>query len=194
VVANQGSANFTHSFSEKNRLSAYYAYQADQRDEPPSTVNNDLPGYGDIRTGKRSLLTVNDIDVITSSFVNELRFGFNRLHIPFDPQTTLTATQFGIDSGVTPMPQISIAGGTLEFGGNNGEPTFRGDYTAVLSDSLNWVRGKHSIKFGAEFRRNDNNNYSYTPGTFSFPNITAFINDQANSFSANPSNRCASPC
>jgi outer membrane receptor protein involved in Fe transport len=189
VIANQGSADFSHSFSDRNRLSVYYAYQADQRNEPPSTVNNNLPGYGDVRTGKRSLMTFNDTAVITSSFVNELRFGYNRLHIPFDPQTTLTATQFGINSGVGPMPQISIAGGTLEFGGNSGEPSFRGDYTAVLSDSLNWVHGKHSIKFGAEFRRNDNNNYSYTPGSFSFPTITAFINDQANSFSANPSNR-----
>jgi hypothetical protein len=51
------------------------------------------------------------------------------------------------------------------------------------------VHGKHSIKFGGEFRRNDNNNYSYTPGTFSFPSIAAFIADQANSFTANPSNR-----
>jgi len=189
VVANQGTADFSHSFSDANRMSVYYAYQADQRNEPPSTVGNDLPGYGDIRTGKRQLLTINDTDVISAAFVNEFRLGYNRIHLPFDPQTTLTATQFDINSGVPAMPQISIAGGSLEFGGNSGEPSFRGDYTAVAADSLNWVHGKHSIKIGAEFRRNDNNNYSYTPGTFSFPSITAFINDQANSFSANPSNR-----
>ena len=189
VVANSGTADFSYSFSDANRLSVYFAYQADQRDEPPSTVNNDLPGYGDIRTGKRSLATINDTEVISSTLVNEFRLGYNRLHLPFDPQTTLTATAFGINSGVPAFPQINIAGGTLEFGGNSGEPSFRGDYTAVLSDTLNWVHGKHSIKFGGEFRRNDNNNYSYTPGSFSFPSIAAFIADQANAFSANPSNR-----
>ena len=189
VTANQGSAHVSHSFNDANRMSVYYAYQADLRGEPPTTVNNNLPGYGDIRTGRRQLMTINDTDVISSTFVNEFRLGYNRLHLPFDPQTTLTATQFGINSGVPAMPQINIAGGSLEFGGNNGEPSFRGDYTAVASDTLNWVHGKHSIKFGGEFRRNDNNNYSYTPGTFTFPSITAFINDQASAFSANPSNR-----
>ncbi len=129
--------------------------------------------------------------MLNSTFVNEFRLGYNRPHLPFDPQTTLTASAFGIKSGVNTFPQINIAGGTLEFGGNNGEPTFRGDYTAVLGDSLNWVRGKHTIKFGREFRRNDNNNYSYTPGTFTFPSITAFINEQANGFTANPSNRAS---
>jgi outer membrane receptor protein involved in Fe transport len=191
VTSDQGTANFSHSFSEANRLNVYYAYQADLRNEPPTTVNNNLPGYGDVRTGKRQLLTINDTEVVSPTLVNEVRLGYNRLHLPFDPQTALTASAFGINSGVNAFPQINIASGTLEFGGNNGEPNFRGDYTAVLSDGLSWVHGKHSIKFGGEFRRNDANSYSYTPGTFSFPNITAFINDQANSFSANPSNRSA---
>ncbi len=189
VVSNQGTANFSHSFSDANRLNVYYALQADQRNEPPSTVGNNIPGYGDQRTGRRQLLTINDTDVIGPTLVNEFRIGYNRLHLPFDPQTTLTAGAFGINSGVNAFPQINIGSGTLEFGGNAGEPSFRGDYTAVVGDSLNWVHGKHTIKFGAEFRRNDNNNYSYTPGTFSFPSITAFINDQANAFTANPSNR-----
>ena len=189
VVANQGTANFSQVLSSANRLNIYYAYQADQRNEPPSTVNNDLPGYGDLRIGNRQLLTINDTEVISASWVNEFRLGYNRLHIPFLPQTTLTAAQFGINSGVTPMPQIIIAGGTLEFGGNNGEPQFRGDYTTVASDTVSWVHGKHTIKFGGEFRWHDNNNYSYTPGTITFPSIAAFIADQATGFTANPSNR-----
>jgi hypothetical protein len=188
VIANQGTADFSHDFSDANRMSVYYAYQSDQRDEPPTTVGNDLPGYGDVRTGHRQLFTINDTEVISPTWVNEFRLGYNRLHILFAPQTTLTASEFGIDSGVNAMPQINIAGGTLEFGGNSGEPNFRGDYTAVAGDTLSWVHGKHTVKFGAEFRRNDGGSFSYTPGLFSFPSITAFINDQANSFSANPSN------
>jgi hypothetical protein len=191
VTSDQGTANFSHSFSDSNRFNVYYAYQADLRNEPSSTVGNNLPGYGDIRTGRRQLLTVNDTEVVSATLVNEVRLGYNRLHLPFDPQTSLTAGAFGINSGVSTFPQINIAGGTLEFGGASGEPIFRGDYTAVLSDGLSWVRGKHTIKFGGEFRRENNNNYSYTPGTFSFPSITAFINDQANSFSTNPSNRAS---
>ena len=49
----------------------------------------------------------------------------------------------------------------------------------------------HSIKFGGEYRRANNNNFTLTPGTFGFASITAFLNDQANAFTANPSNRAS---
>ena len=52
---------------------------------------------------------------------------------------------------------------TFALGGINGFPTGRGDYTAVASDTLNWVHGRHSLKFGGEYRR-INNNFGYSPG------------------------------
>ena len=54
---------------------------------------------------------------------------------------------------------------------------------------MSWVHGNHIIKFGGEYRRQNTDNFSYTPGTFSFPTITAFLADQANSFSVTNSNR-----
>ena len=191
VTSDQGTVNFSHTFSDSNQFDVYYAYQADFRNEPSSTVNNNLPGYGDLRIGNRQALTISDVKTLSGTFVNEFHLGYNRIHIPFLPQTQLTSTAFGIDNGVTAFPQIIIGGGSLEFGGANGEPVFRGDYTAVLSDSLNWVHGKHTIKWGGEYRLNTNNNYSYTPGTFTFPTIAAFIADQATGFTANPSNRAS---
>ncbi len=77
----------------------------------------------------------------------------------------------------------------FSFGGVNNFPQGRGDYSAVASDTLSWNHGKHSFKFGGEYRRIDNNNFTFTPGTFNFPSITAFINDQANQFTVNTSNR-----
>jgi hypothetical protein len=129
--------------------------------------------------------------VLSNSLVNEARLGFNRIHITFIPIANLSSTDYGINNGTSLMPQINIAGGTLEFGGVSGEPNGRGDYTAVLSDSLNWVRGKHSIKLGGEYRRINNNNFTYSPGSFTFSSITAFINDQATGFAANPSNQAS---
>jgi hypothetical protein len=191
VSLDQGTVNFSHSFSDSSRLNVYYAYQSDLRNEPPSTLNNTLPGYGDTRTGHRQLLTVNHTEVLSNSLVNEARLGFNRIHITFIPIANLSSTDYGINNGTSLMPQINIAGGTLEFGGVSGEPNGRGDYTAVLSDSLNWVRGKHSIKLGGEYRRINNNNFTYSPGSFTFSSITAFINDQATGFAANPSNQAS---
>ena len=46
-----------------------------------------------------------------------------------------------------------------------------------------------TIKFGGEFRRQNTDAFSYTPGTFTFPTVNAFLADQATAFTANTSNR-----
>jgi Carboxypeptidase regulatory-like domain len=196
VNIDQGTANFTQILSDTNRFNAYYAIQKDQRNEPPSTDANSFPGGGDQRNGKRQLLTLTDSWVVSPTLVNEARAGFNRIHIIFAADNMLSAADYGIDSGVTAaigLPQISIAGGFagggIEFGGINGFPQGRGDNTVVFSDTLTWIHGTHTVKTGAEFRRANSDNFSYTPGTFSFASIATFLADQANGFTANTSDR-----
>ncbi|HYL37501.1 MAG TPA: TonB-dependent receptor [Bryobacteraceae bacterium] len=191
VDIHQGTANVSHNFSDSNRLNAYYAFQKDLRGEPPPLSNNTLPGFGDTREGRRQILTLNDTDVLSTNLVNEARLGYNRIHITFVANNAANASALGISNGVNSaigLPQINVQGGQLEFGGINGEPQGRGDYSAVLSDTLSWTHGRNSFKFGGEYRRIDNNNFGLTPGLFTFASVMAFINDQATSFSANPSN------
>src|SRR5205807_3693170 len=194
VDIDQGTANVSHSFNEANRLNVYYAYQADFRGEPPTTQNNNLPGYGDHRQGRRQIMTVNDTHVFSSTLVNEARLGYNRIHITFVANDISNADDFGINSGVhSPigLPQItvqSVATG-FAFGGAQNFPQGRGDYSGVFSDTLSWTHGSHSFKFGGEYRRINNNNFSFTPGAFTFPTFAAFIADQASSFSVTTSNR-----
>jgi len=187
----QTTANFSQVFSESQRLNGYYAIQRDQRNEPPSTDGNSFPGGGDQRNGSRQLFTLNDSWVISPTLVNEARVGFNRIHIIFAGDNTGSASTFGINSGVTAaigLPQITVAG-AFTFGGISGFPQGRGDNVGVLSDTVTWIHGNHSIKAGGEFRRQNSDNFSYTPGTFGFASINAFLADQATSFTANTSNR-----
>ena len=195
VDIHQGTANVSHNFNDNHHVNFYYALQHDLRGEPPTTDANTLPAYGDVRQGRRQIFTFNDVDVLSPNIVNEARLGFNRIHIVFNANNTTNASALGISNGVTSaigLPQIIIAGGGagggLEFGGVNGFPQGRGDYSAALSDTLSWTHGHHSFKFGGEYRRIDNNNFSYTPGTFTFATVAAFLGDQATSFTANPSN------
>jgi hypothetical protein len=193
VNIHQGTANFTQVISGTNRFNAYYAMQHDQRDEPPSTDGNNLPNYGDQRQGWRQLLTLNDIDTISSNLVNEARAGFNRIHIVFAAENQLNAAAYGIDSGVDAaigLPQINVAGAFV-FGGISGFPQGRGDDNITLSDTVSWVKGSHSFKFGAEAHRVIDDSFSYSPGTFSFASISAFLADQSNLFSANSSNHAS---
>jgi outer membrane receptor protein involved in Fe transport len=191
VDIDQGTANFSHSFSAANRVNVYFAYQRDNRNEPPSSDANNLPDTGDQRVGRRQLLTFTDTAVISPTLVNEARLGYNRIHIVFNPDNLLNAANFGINSGVNApigLPMITVTG-AFSFGGVNNLPQGRGDYSAAASDTLSWVHGKHSIKFGGEYRRLNVNQFSFTPGTFTFPSITAFLNDQASAFTANSANR-----
>ena len=129
--------------------------------------------------------------------VNESpRRGFNRILITFLGDNMDSAPAFGINSGVTApigLPQISVAGGAtgggFSFGGINNFPQGRGDNTETSSDAISWTHGRHIIKFGGEFRLMNSDNFDYTPGTFSFPTIAAFMADQANSFTVTSSNR-----
>jgi outer membrane receptor protein involved in Fe transport len=191
VNIEQGTTNVSYLLNAAHRLNFYYAVQHDQRNEPPTTDGNSFPGGGDQRNGTRQLLTFNEDWTLSPTLTNEFRAGANRIHIVFAADNTDAAPAFGINSGVTApigLPQIMVAG-AFTFGGIAGFPQGRGDNVGTFSDTLSWVHGKHIIKFGGEFRRQNSDNFSATPGTFSFPSIAAFLADQANSFSVTDSNR-----
>ena len=191
VNIEQGTVNFSYLLNAAHRLNLYYAIQRDQRNEPPSTDGNSFPGGGDQRNGQRQLLTFNEDWTLSPTLTNEFRAGGNRIHITFLADNAAAAPAYGINSGVTAaigLPQISVSG-AFTFGGVGGFPQGRGDNVGSVSDTLSWVHGNHIVKFGGEFRRQNSDNFSYTPGSFGFPNITAFLADQANSFSVTNSNR-----
>ena len=190
VNIEQGTANISYLLNAAHRMNFYYAIQRDERNEPPTTDGNNFPGGGDQRNGLRQLLTFNETWTLSPSLVNEFRAGANRIHITFVADNMDAAPDFGINSGVTApigLPHITVTG-AFTFGGNSGFPQGRGDNVGTFSDTLSWNHGNHIIKVGGEFRRQNSDSFSYTPGTFSFPSIAAFIADQANSFTVNTSN------
>jgi hypothetical protein len=191
VNIQQGTVNFSQIFTERHRLNIYYAIQQDARDEPPATDGNSFPNEGDQRNGRRQLFSLNETWVVSPTLVNEFRVGGNRIHIIFNPDNTDNPAAFGINNGVSGpigLPQITVSGAFV-FGGNSGFPQGRGDTTAVVSDTLSWIKGNHTIKLGGEERRANTDNFSATPGTFTFPSIAAFLADQATGFTTTPSNR-----
>lgn len=83
---------------------------------------------------------------ISPATVNEFRAGYTRNRISNIPDPS----QFGV-------PQISFDFGETGFGAYNGYPQFFTENVFHFSDMVATVRGKHSLKFGGEFRRNQEN-------------------------------------
>jgi carboxypeptidase family protein/TonB-dependent receptor-like protein len=194
VDLDQWTGDVTYSLGANDQLHGYYAVQRDKRGEPSLQLNT-IPGFGDTRKSRRQIMTLNETHTFNSNLVNEARLGFNRIFITFTPNAQLNPADFGIVNGINEpigLPQINVTGFNLNFGGPNGFPQGRGDVTGVLSDTLSYLRGRHSFKFGGELRRFYNNNFARTIGSFGFANINDFLAGRANAFTANLGNQSSS--
>jgi hypothetical protein len=184
VNIDQWTLDVNHNFGTNDRLHGYYAIQRDLRGEP-TLQGNSIPNFGDTRQSRRQIFTLNETHTFGSSVVNEARFGFNRIHILFTPNAQFNPLDFGIQDGVTEaigLPQIAVTGTGLNFGGPAGFPQGRSDTTYVLSDTLSYLHGSHSFRFGGEVRRFFNNNTNKDTGSFTFANMAAFLAGTANAF------------
>jgi len=184
VDLDQGTIDISHDFNSNDRLHGYYALQRDRRGEP-NLQGNTVPGFGDTRESRRQILTLNETHIFGPNLTNEARLGLNRIKISFTPNAQLNPADFGINNGVNAdigLPQMSITGFNFNIGGPAGFPQGRADTTIVLSDTLNYLRGNHSFKFGGEARRFYNNNFTLDTGNFTFPSLASFMNGTANAF------------
>lgn len=185
VNIDQWTLDMAYNLGSNDRLHVYYAFQKDLRDEP-TLQGNTVPGFGDTRQSHRQILTLNEVHTFGADLVNEARLGFNRIFITFSPFQDLNPASFGIAEGVDQdlgLPQITISQFGLNFGGPAGFPQGRGDTTYVASDTVSYLRGRHSFTFGGEFRTFLNNNFAETPGTFTFATAAAFLAGEADAFS-----------
>ncbi|HEX7332727.1 MAG TPA: carboxypeptidase regulatory-like domain-containing protein [Pyrinomonadaceae bacterium] len=185
VDIDQWTGDVSHNFSANDRLHGYYAFQRDKRGEP-NLQGNTMPGFGDTRQSTRQIFTLNETHIFGPNLTNEARLGFNRVNITFTPNLQLNPADFGINNGIDAdigLPQISITGFNFNLGGPAGFPQGRADTTVVVSDTLSYLRGNHSFKFGGEGRRFYNNNFTLDTGTFTFANVNSFLAGNGNAFS-----------
>jgi hypothetical protein len=194
VHLDQWAVDINHTNSQNGRLHGYYTLHHFRIDEPGSRGTT-IPNFGGELEVLRQLFSLNETHTFGGSAVNEARIGFNRLASESRARARYNPVDFGIRNGVNQaigLPQISIAGGNLNFGGPAIVPLIRGDTTIVAADTFSWLRGRHSLKFGGEYRKFLSNSRRLGPGTFNFPSIPEFLNGNANAFSITLGNQSSS--
>src|SRR5215472_15741430 len=112
---------------------------------------------------------------ITSNMLVDANFGFTRQRI--DAQALDLGSNFGLDTlhipgtnGPDPLqagiPAFQITGYSNLGNPNTGNPFLFRDNQWVSNANLNWVRGKHSLRFGIEYNRSGINHFQPQGGAF----------------------------
>jgi hypothetical protein len=147
-----------HRFSSSDSIFGRVSY-SDQTLTPPGGIPPPLDAAafssGDFLNDSRSVV-ITETHIFTPRIVNELRLGYNRNHsnrLQFNSDKNLSA-QFGIP-GIPfgpsngGLPQFSINDLTT-FGSSEYQPTVEIQNVYQIVDSLSWVKGRHTLKFGIE--------------------------------------------
>ncbi len=102
--------------------------------------------------------------IVNPSLVNELRFGYTRANFTFGYPEAAEGNSIVSNAGIQglPGPPKNGLGGVPVFylgdilGGQTnpyGHPRVNKNGTLEIGDNISWIHGRHSLKFGAEFRR-----------------------------------------
>jgi hypothetical protein len=183
----QGDARVDQMIGSKNLIFARYTYKNRRVTGVPTAPAFSNPGTPSFPTvGLNSLpeldqaLAIAWNYTITPTIVNELRGGFSnsRMSSTYGVTAQGLAAELGLTGLPSPppadasiIPQIVISG--FSPLGNQSQRANQG--TKQLLDTVTWTKGKHTMKFGADYRR-----LHSTMGA-------AFYNDLAGSYSFNGS-------
>jgi hypothetical protein len=111
-------------------------------------------------------ITSNWIWTASSSLVNQLRYGYNLVDFALlqaDQNKFANGKDYPLNTGVTSVggfPNVEISG-FAPLGGWRGRPTKFQNPVSNFQDSLSYLRGRHSLKFGGEFALIDVDNDTY---------------------------------
>ena len=165
-----------HNFSSTHSLFARYTIDDSSAlvpsvGTPPGTY---VPGFPAFHLARNQYGTVQDRTILGDGWSNELRFGVNRT----TASSSLDNTHPGLSTSLLPgrpFGMIDIPGMSLL--GNS--PIFPiGDFSTVyqVQDQLSRTIGRHTLKFGVEFRRlQENGPLDFAVnGLYSFADLTPY--------------------
>ncbi|MBI4474090.1 MAG: TonB-dependent receptor [Acidobacteria bacterium] len=155
-----------HKLSDEDNIS--YRFHLDKRDQPDVTSNL---GFGTKWSASQTILRQNHAISYTrtfgSRFLNEARAAYVRGNLDF-PENDPTSPTVGIT-------------GFFTIGGASNFPQGRVDHNWQYQDVATYTAGRHSMKFGLDLRKYwlFNRSGFDSKGTWSFPNLADFLNNNA---------------
>jgi hypothetical protein len=176
-------AKIDHQFSSNESITGRYAFARSQQVFPLGGLGfgagSRLPQFAQSSPTRVQLVSASLLSTLGYGKINEVRFGYSRyrtsfssLDAGFDPASLGTPTSTFIPgTGKLGLPEIDF-GGVFENLGASGFsiPRGRTSQSFQILDNFTWNKGRHTIKFGGEYRRAqiDSFNDNLERGLFSF--------------------------
>lgn len=177
-------ARFDHRFTEKNNFSARYVYYKQFTDNGTANLYPDPVVRQRTDPFRGHNIVLSDTHTFTPNLIHEIRLGAARQIFDFKVASAGDnwPQQLGLPASVPGDTFPAFNNGLTGF--NTGTVGKRGGVVWQLFDSLTWLRGNHSIKFGTELRLIQANNLqkSAPSGSFNFPTT---LTDNASPIVAN---------
>jgi hypothetical protein len=203
VDENSGGIRLDYNINERLRLYARYF-----RDQGVSsqTQNSTLSQYNQTVTPQNGVLSLSQ--VITPAILNETKVGFNGVKERVSgrpgpsPDVDLTGVTLNLSgsvslagiAGQSGNAGIAVPSGLIRLSSSfNGRGAPYTNYSVSFIDNLSIVTGSHSLKFGVEVRPVRLYNDQLGGVTYSFANVTQFLNNAPSSIAFNGDLSAKSP-
>jgi hypothetical protein len=195
----QGLGKLDYFITDANRMSVSYFREPQDAIDPFAFGGSVVPGFGMRGTTMYENLVIRDTHTFSANLFNEFRGSFHRrVSDSVYPLNTKTPQSLGLtgvipDDAAAAGPPFVDIDGLSGFGNTYQGPQARHDNTFQYIDNVSWTRGKHYMKFGAEFRtyaQNQvfdfiNNGYIWSEGSLineGFGNVIPGLSDPLTDF------------
>jgi hypothetical protein len=195
ISSNQGDVRLDQTLSSKQTIFARFSYKNRQVITAPSAActftycaeaGSPLQGAFNTPEIDEGLTFAHNL-ILSSHLLNEFRGGYNAQHTSETQSyaTTALLSQTGLtvpqpDTEWSEAPQVVINGLMSTGAGNPGVQ--RGEIIQLL-DNVSWSKGRHSFKFGADFKRitdhDDNVFGNYRSGWYVFDGSSSIVEGTA---------------
>jgi hypothetical protein len=150
-----------HRFNSVHSFAVRYAFGQNQQEFPFGSLGgfgsgSRLAPFSQISPTRVQVLSTSLLSTLSPSRINELRFGYTRFRNSFTSADALNPKPIGLDFGTahTGIPEIDFNGLLENLGATVfSVPRARVSQNYQILDNFTWIRGKHTWKFGGEYRR-----------------------------------------
>jgi hypothetical protein len=157
-----------HSLTNNELLTGRYAFANNYQVFPFGSpggygTGSRLPAFAQTSPTRVQVISASVLSSLSSSHINEVRFGYSRYRTSFSSlNANWNPADYGLNfgTGKLGLPEFDFT--NIENLGAIGYSVPRGrtSQTFQILDNFTWIAGKHTWKFGGEFRRASINNFN----------------------------------